>query len=341
MSTRSYIGIVREDGDIDRIYTHYDGYTINNGHILLNYVNTAEKVQNLIDKGDMSSLDWVEDSTKEVRLYNDPKQTVTLEQFLENGEEYNYLFDPDVNRWFVATRHNPVSSREYRDNELYFPKIEWEDRKEFFKGSMYEQAEQQLYPLNFFLAYELVSGLARFRKEPRFKGDSWEGYIACYEEILHDDMQKGIITKEILEKASRFEADCEPFYQKGLAELKAKYAERMNSRENMLEELNHRTYRYDPKETRKHVKRMLTYNGYKEISVRVKNGIVTFSSDKEYTPEQAAEIKSIIQSYIDDRMEYENALQRCGEKDFALKSSYYLYSEINPCWYIQIKNVAC
>ena len=341
MSTRSFIGVVREDGDIDRIYVHYDGYTTNNGHILLNYVDTVEKVKNLIDKGDMSSLDWVEDNTKEARLYNDPKQTVTLEQFLENGEEYNYLFDPDVNKWFVATRHAPVSNRRYHDNELYFPKIDWEDRKEFFKGSMYEQMEQQLYPLNFFLAYELVSGLARFRKEPRFKGDSWEGYIACYEEILHDDMQKGIITKEILEKASRFEADCEPFYQEGLAKLKAKYAERMNSKENMLEELNHRTYRYDPKETRKQIKRRLTANGYKKVSVRVKYGEVTFSSDLEYTPEEAAEIKEIIQEFVNDRQDYIYACEHCGDSDFTLKPHYYCYSQVNPFWYIPIKNVVC
>ena len=341
MSTRSYIGIVREDGDIDRIYVHYDGYTTNNGHILLNYVNTVEKVRNLIDKGDMSSLDWIEDNTKEARLSNDPKQTVTLEEFLEHGEEYNYLFDPDVNKWFVASDHNPVSSRKYHDNELYFPKIEWEDRKEFFKGSMYEQAEQQLYPLNFFLAYELVSGLARFRKETRFKGDSWDGYIACYEEILQDNMEKGIITKEILEKASRFEAECESFYQKGLTELKAKYAERMNSRENMLEELNRRTYRYDPKETRKQIKRRLTSSGYKKVSVRVKYGEVTFSSDLEYTPEEAAEIREIIQEFVNDRQDYIYACEHCGDSDFTIKPHYYCYSKVNPFWYIPIKNVAC
>lgn len=232
MSTRSYIGILNHGGIVERIYIHWDGYTANNGRILLNYVDTLEKAQQLIDKGSMSSLDWLEDRSKEPSVYSDqPKETVNIVQFLEEGEEYNYLFNPDIGKWFVATRHNPVTSRRYRDDDTYFSKIKWEDSKEFFKGSMYEQAEQTLHPLDFFLAYELVSEIARMRKANK---PSWAEYITWYEEILQDSLQKGIITKEILEKASRFEAECESFYQECLAKLKAKYAERMNSRENML-----------------------------------------------------------------------------------------------------------
>lgn len=232
MSTRSYIGILNHGGIVERTYIHWDGYTANNGRILLNYVDTLEKAQQLIDKGSMSSLDWLEDKSKEPSVYSDqPKEIVNIVQFLEEGEEYNYLYNPDVNKWYVATSHNPITNRCYRDNDTYFPKIEWEDSKEFFKGSMYDIAERTLHPLDFFLAYELVSEIARMRKANK---PSWSEYIAWYEEILQDSLQKGIITKEILEKASRFEADCEPFYQEGLAKLKAKYAERMNSRDNLL-----------------------------------------------------------------------------------------------------------
>lgn len=55
MATRSYIAI--KDGDIYKdIYCHNDGYLSYNGYILKNHYNTIERVNSLIELGDLSYL---------------------------------------------------------------------------------------------------------------------------------------------------------------------------------------------------------------------------------------------------------------------------------------------
>lgn len=56
MSTRSNIGILNEDGTVNYIYCHFDGYPEHNGNILNECYNTEEKVRELIALGDLSSL---------------------------------------------------------------------------------------------------------------------------------------------------------------------------------------------------------------------------------------------------------------------------------------------
>jgi len=56
MATRSNIGIVNEDGSVTGIYVHWDGYTENVGKLLLKYYNTSGIVCELMDLGDLSSL---------------------------------------------------------------------------------------------------------------------------------------------------------------------------------------------------------------------------------------------------------------------------------------------
>ena len=56
MSTRSNIGIVNGDGSVKAIYCHFDGYPAYVGRILLEHYNVVERIEELIDGGDMSSL---------------------------------------------------------------------------------------------------------------------------------------------------------------------------------------------------------------------------------------------------------------------------------------------
>lgn len=56
MSTRSYIAIEREDGHLDGIYCHSDGYLTHNGAILFDHYQDRDKVEKLISLGDMSYL---------------------------------------------------------------------------------------------------------------------------------------------------------------------------------------------------------------------------------------------------------------------------------------------
>jgi hypothetical protein len=57
MSTRSRIGIAKDDGKVVSIYCHWDGYPSNNGAILLKSYKDKAKVEKLISLGDISSLE--------------------------------------------------------------------------------------------------------------------------------------------------------------------------------------------------------------------------------------------------------------------------------------------
>jgi hypothetical protein len=56
MSTRSRIGILNDDGSVYSIYCHYDGYTCGVGKCLAAHYTDPEKVRELIELGDISSL---------------------------------------------------------------------------------------------------------------------------------------------------------------------------------------------------------------------------------------------------------------------------------------------
>ena len=56
MSTRSYIGLLLDDGRVEAIYCHGDGYPSHNGFILNNFYCDIEKIKKLILLGDLSSL---------------------------------------------------------------------------------------------------------------------------------------------------------------------------------------------------------------------------------------------------------------------------------------------
>lgn len=56
MSTRSHTGIWNEDGSLDVIYCHWDGYPSYNGALLLHHYQDPEKIPELIALGDISLL---------------------------------------------------------------------------------------------------------------------------------------------------------------------------------------------------------------------------------------------------------------------------------------------
>lgn len=57
MATRSFIGKLLPDGRIRAIYCHSDGYPEWNGAMLVHYYNTDEKIDALLNLGDLSSLE--------------------------------------------------------------------------------------------------------------------------------------------------------------------------------------------------------------------------------------------------------------------------------------------
>jgi len=56
MATRSYIGKQNSDGTIRAIYCHWDGYPNHVGRLLNDHYDEETKVDNLLNLGDLSSL---------------------------------------------------------------------------------------------------------------------------------------------------------------------------------------------------------------------------------------------------------------------------------------------
>lgn len=88
------------------IYSHWDNFPEHNGRILQTHYNTREKVAELIDLGDCSSI-WTDtiwgQPRTDGRKYGPepysargedcpPRIDKNLKQFIENGEEYGYIF---------------------------------------------------------------------------------------------------------------------------------------------------------------------------------------------------------------------------------------------------------
>ena len=108
MSTRSNIGIKRKNGNIEVVYCHSDGYLSYNGKMLLDNYQNLDKVNNLIELGDMSYLkediestffygrDREEENTDK-RIYDNLKDYLNKVDSL--FIEYIYLFDEAKNKW--------------------------------------------------------------------------------------------------------------------------------------------------------------------------------------------------------------------------------------------------
>ena len=97
MATRSTIAIKTPEG-IRSIYCHYDGYPEYVGKVLAENYTDPVKINQLLDLGDISSLDedvgvWKQD-------FNNPTPGITLAYGRDRGEtEVEARYHPDVDNW--------------------------------------------------------------------------------------------------------------------------------------------------------------------------------------------------------------------------------------------------
>jgi hypothetical protein len=104
MATRSRIGLELADGSILSAYHHYDGYPEWLGRILKTHYNSKELAADLIDGGDMSCA-WTDEvfgsdqkTQYSANYYSyrgedcPPRLDANLGEFLQNGEEYGYVY---------------------------------------------------------------------------------------------------------------------------------------------------------------------------------------------------------------------------------------------------------
>lgn len=98
MSTRSRVGIKEKDGTIRSVYIHFDGYVAGVGRELYESYQNVDKVEQLINLGDMSSIaNEVEKCEPYTQRGEDLNiATDSVKSFNRNwancGEEYVYLW---------------------------------------------------------------------------------------------------------------------------------------------------------------------------------------------------------------------------------------------------------
>ena len=108
MSTRSRIGLLLDNDYVLSVYHHWDGYPSFLGVFLQQNYTTKEQIAELLDGGDISSIDsdtdWNDEKVdNHVLYYNDrgektePRLDLNVEDYIENKlsamEEYAYLFE--------------------------------------------------------------------------------------------------------------------------------------------------------------------------------------------------------------------------------------------------------
>jgi len=107
MSTHAIIGI--SDGiNIRATYVHFDGYVSHTGFILNDHYNKPDKINKLIDLGELSAIGTDTDNCQAYgrdrgETGTEPKNFLSLADFVAFGKSYfaayNYLYEDD--RWVV------------------------------------------------------------------------------------------------------------------------------------------------------------------------------------------------------------------------------------------------
>lgn len=112
MSTRSNIAIERKNKTVEVVYCHLDGYLSYNGQILLDNYKDIDKINNLILKGDISSLG---ENIEDCNFYEDENYSArffkSLDEYLKQVDtlwiEYIYIFSESEGKWYyIETNDN-------------------------------------------------------------------------------------------------------------------------------------------------------------------------------------------------------------------------------------------
>lgn len=113
MATRSRIAIEKEDGKVESIYCHWDGYPEHHGVILQKHYQDREKTQKLIDLGDISSLSPKVDAP-EGHTFDSPVKDVVVAYGRDRGEKNvakrlheskEAFFDSDIEEYgYILTK---------------------------------------------------------------------------------------------------------------------------------------------------------------------------------------------------------------------------------------------
>ncbi len=123
MATRSNIGIEKDDGTVDYIYCHWDGYPSHNGEILQESYTDKDQIEKMISLGSISSLDHRLEPANDNHSFDSPEKGVTVfyardrgetldvsngsyNNILHNMEDYAYVFKPSDGNWYMTCAYD-------------------------------------------------------------------------------------------------------------------------------------------------------------------------------------------------------------------------------------------
>jgi len=121
MSTRSMIGIQQEDGKIRAIYCHYDGYPKGVGQTLANYYQTTDKVEALLNLGDLSVLRQELGEKQDFNDYKNHNENWCLAYGRDRGEVNSEAKEFDYVGAYLEYARSSWAEYAY----IFTPKIGW------------------------------------------------------------------------------------------------------------------------------------------------------------------------------------------------------------------------
>jgi hypothetical protein len=102
MSTRSRIAIENQDGTVDSIYCHFDGYVDGVGKTLFNHYD-REKLEKLLELGDISSLGT--STTDTVAYCRDRGEDLHFTTFKDVEDLFSNGFGSGIEYIYCLTKH--------------------------------------------------------------------------------------------------------------------------------------------------------------------------------------------------------------------------------------------
>ena len=124
MATRSNIGIVNDNGSVTGIYCHWDGYPEHNGKLLLKHYNNSGIVNELMDLGDLSSLNknlYCDDNN---HSFENPATGVCVAYGRDRGEK-----NADSKSFTNISEFEKYANRTTADYQYLFNNGKWQFRK--------------------------------------------------------------------------------------------------------------------------------------------------------------------------------------------------------------------
>ena len=352
MGTSCLIGIKKENDKLDFSIVNYDGYLCGGVGETLVYRLTPHseadsekiknKIQELIKEGYRSSLLNRDDSDFTQGNGTDIFLDQSIDDFLKYDRydcEYAYLYDPENQKWSVASCHFPVVKNESEDLRYVFGRnydtyeepqysIPYEQEKNILKDKIYDQFGKKLYPINEMLAYE-VFHVYEFHKNGAIRNPDFLEFVADDKERLNKYLDDHIFDESTLNKVKNLDAKYEQERKEGLEIIKTEAKKALdlieqNDKTNFAK-LKANTVSYDLKETAKRVKKALTANGFKNISVTTKYEDVYLHSDDSFTQKQVDQIKKILAPFNNAYEDYKNALNSYNKQDFNFSQKFIDY----------------